>query len=62
MKKGNWNSRNFECIIALLSLNVSKDNIDQVILAARYKLAQKDMERLQSAGVMARLIEEALVT
>ena len=58
VKKGNQNNRNFECVIGLLSVNISKDKIDQVILAALGKLAKKDMERLQSAGVTARLIQK----
>ena len=62
VKKGNQNSRNFECVIGLLSANISKDNIDQVILVDLGKLAKKDMERLQSAGVTARLIQKALLS
>lgn len=61
-EKGNQNSRNFECVIGLLSANISKDNIDQVILVDLGKLAKKDMERLQSAGVTARLIQKALLS
>ena len=42
-------------------IRISKDKIDQVILAALGKLAKKDMERLQSVGVTARLIQKALL-
>ena len=46
--------------MALLSLNVSIDKIDQVIKMFLSKLANKDFERLLSAGVEARLLKEAL--
>ena len=45
---------------ALLSLNVSIDKIEQLIKAVLNKLAKKDIERLPSAGVKARLMQEAL--
>ena len=46
--------------MALLSLNVSINKIDQVIKVVLNKLAKKDIERLPSAGVNARLMQEAL--
>ena len=46
--------------MALLSLNVSINKIDQVIKVVLNKLAKKDIERLPSAGVKARLMQEAL--
>ena len=49
-----------ECVMALLSLNVSIHKIDQVIKVVLNKLATKDIERLPSAGVKARLMQEAL--
>ena len=49
-----------ECVMALLSLNVSIDKIDQVVKVILNKLAKKDIERLPSAGVKARLMQEAL--
>ena len=42
--------------MALLSLNVSINKIDQVIKVVLNKLAKKDIERLPSAGVKARLM------
>ena len=45
---------------ALLSLNVSIDKIGQLIKVVLNKLAKKDIERLPSAGVNARLMQEAL--
>ena len=42
--------------MALLSLNVSINKIDQVIKVVLNKLAKKDTERLPSAGVKARLM------
>ena len=49
-----------ECVMALLSLNVSIDKIDQIIKMVPSKLAKKDIERLPSAGVKARLMQGAL--
>ena len=49
-----------ECVMAWLSLNVSIHKIDQVIKVVLNKLATKDIERLPSAGVKARLMQEAL--
>ena len=42
--------------MGLLSLNVSINKIDQVIKVVLNKLAKKDIERLPSAGVKARLM------
>ena len=42
--------------MALLSLNVRINKIDQVIKVVLNKLAKKDIERLPSAGVKARLM------
>ena len=42
--------------MALLSLNVSINKIDQVIKVVLNKLAKKDIERLPSAAVKARLM------
>ena len=46
--------------MALLSLNVSIDKTDQNIKMVLSKLAKKDIERLPSAEVQARLIQEDL--
>lgn len=48
--------------MTLLYLNNSKDKKDQVIEVVLNRLAKKDMERLRSAGVTARLFQEAKVT
>ena len=42
--------------MGLLSLNVSINKIGQVIKVVLNKLAKKDIERLPSAGVKARLM------
>ena len=44
----------------LLWLNVIIDKIDQIIKMVRSKLAEKDAERLPSAGLKTRLMQEAL--
>ena len=49
-----------ECVMVLWSLKVSIGKIDQVIKVVLNKLAKKDIERLPSAGVKARLMQEAL--
>ena len=46
--------------MALLSLNVSIDKTDQNIKMVLSKLAKKDIERLPSAELQARLIQEDL--
>ena len=57
---GKYTNDMLECVMALLSLNVSIHKIDQVIKVVLNKLATKDIERLPSAGVKARLMQEAL--
>ena len=44
----------------LLWLNVIIDKIDQIIKMVPSKLAEKDVERLPSAGLKTRLMQEAL--
>ena len=48
----------WECVMALLSLNVSIDKIDQVITVVLSKLAKKNIKTLPSAKVKARLMQE----
>ena len=49
-----------ECVMALLSLKVSIDKVDQVTKVVLNKLEKQDIGRLPSAGVEARLMQEAL--
>ena len=55
---GKYTNDVWECVMALLSLNVSIDKIDQVITVALSKLAKKNIKTLPSAKVKARLMQE----
>ena len=55
---GKYTNDVWECVLALLSLNVSIDKIDQVITVVLSKLAKKNIKTLPSAKVKARLMQE----
>lgn len=57
---GKYTNDDSECVMILLWLNVIIDKIDQIIKMVRSKLAEKDVERLPSAGLKTRLMQEAL--
>ena len=57
---GKYTNDDSECVMILLWLNVIIDKIDQIIKMVPSKLAEKDVERLPSAGLKTILMQEAL--
>ena len=58
---GHYSNDVREVIMELLSLNVSMSKVNEVINVVLNKLAKKYIDRLPSAGVKVRLMQEALI-